>query len=597
MTRGKEAGGKPANGTNSRSRNARVERDESFALICHRFARDVVEGRRLACKWVVKCCQRHLADLARVRNKDFGYKFDPVKAGRVCRFIELLPHVKGEWARSSPGRSNRIKLEPWQVFITCCIFGWVRKSTGFRRFSEVYIEVARKNAKSTWAAAVCLFMFTFDGEIGAEVYCGATSKKQAMEVFRTAWRMAKKSPEFCDRFGIEINKESLVIHDDGSRFEPLVGDPGDGAMPSCAVLDERHEHANDNLHDTMVTGMGGRRQGLTINITTAGTDTEGVCYQQRLDCEKILDGFIEDDATFAIIFTIDKDDDPKSEIAQRKANPNYGVSVYTEYLQKQLRDALKSPHKMFIYKTKHLCMWGNSADGYFDMEAWKACENPSLSLDEFAGKPCWEGADLAAKIDLASRCRVFVEVKKGEDGLSHRHYYIFGTHYAPHDTVMDDDHAHYQRWEQAGFLIAHPGPEIQLSRIQQDIEEELPRFDFQCIAFDPWSALQMQQDLAARTRADVVLTIPQTVQYLSDPMKELNAAAKARRLHHNGDPVLGWSMSNVLAKPDRNENVFPRKLENGRNKIDPVSALLNAMNRAMAAEVRRPFTKPIIGYL
>jgi phage terminase large subunit-like protein len=477
------------------------------------------------------------------------------------------------------------------------LFGWVSKETGYRRFLEAYIEVARKNAKSTWAAAIGLFAFTSDAEPGAEVYCGATTKKQAMEVFRTAWRMAKKSPEFCERFGIEINKESLVIQDDGSKFEPLVGDPGDGASPSCAILDERHEHSSDNLHDTMVTGMGARRQGLTVNITTAGTDTEGVCYAQRRDCERILDGYIEDDSTFVMIFTIDKDDDPKSEIAQRKANPNFGVSVYPEYLQKQLRNALKSPHAMFIYKTKHLCVWGNAPDSYFDMEAWEKCKDRSLSIAEFAGKPCWQGVDLAAKVDLASRVRIFKEIKRDAHGNQATHYYLFGTHYAPHDRVMDGDHAHYERWVESGFLTAIPGPEIQLSQIQLDIEAELALYDFQCIAFDPWSAQQMQQELALKTKADVVLTIPQTVQYLSDPMKELNAAILAGRVHHNGDPVLTFGISCVLAKQDRNENVFPRKLENGKNKIDPISATLNGLNRAMVGDVKRPFTRPSIGLL
>lgn len=580
-----ETTGRPANGRSSRKagRKAilRQRPDTSFALRCHKYARDVVEGRILACGYVRKACKRHLDDLARTGDKAFGYKFDAARTSRICRFIELLPHVKGEWARATAQRSNRIRLEPWQIFITCSIFGWVNKTTGYRRFLEVYIEVARKNAKSTWAAAVGLFCFTSDGEPGAEVYCGATTKKQAMEVFRTAWRMAKKSPEFCDRFGIEVNKESLVIQDDGSKFEPVIGDPGDGASPSCAILDERHEHPHDNLHDTMVTGMGARRQGLTINITTAGTDTEGVCYAQRHDCEKILDGLIEDDSTFAVIFTIDKEDDPKSEVAQRKANPNYGVSVYPEYLQKQLRSALKSPHAMFVYKTKHLCVWGNAPDSYFSMEAWEGCKDTSLSIAEFAGKPCWMGVDLAAKVDLASRVKIFREIRRDKEGRSATHYFLFGTHYAPHDRVIDGDHAHYERWVEAGFLSAIPGPEIQLTQIQQEIEAELSRFDFQCIAFDPWSATQMQQDLALKTKTDVVLTIPQTVLYLSEPMKELNAAMLARRVHHNGDPVLTFGVSCVLAKQDNNENVFPRKLENGKNKIDPVSATLNGLNRAM----------------
>ena len=496
-----------------------------------------------------------------------------------------------------------IKLEPWQVFITCCIFGWVNKETRFRRFAEAYIKVARKNAKTTWAAAVGLYMLVADNEAGPEVFSGATNKKQAMEVFRTARRMANKAARFKEHFDLEINVESIVARRDDGKFEPLIGDPGDGASPSCAIVDEFHEHPTANLHDTMVTGMGARRQALTIDITTAGSDTAGPCYLTEKDCEKILDRLIENESFFCIMYSADEEDDWKSVEAQLKANPNYGVSVFEDYLAKQLRDAQLSPHKQFIYKTKHLNLWGNSASAYFNMEAWAKCKDASLSLDEFKGEACWMGNDLAAQVDLASRSKIFQKMLKNDQGLLVRHYYIFSHHYAPLDTIMDGDHSHYERWYLDGWLTAVPGSEIQLSLIQEDIEREVEEYDFQRIAFDPWSALQMQQQLAellgdrGKGDNDVILTVPQTVQYLSPAMKELDAAMRAGRVHHNGDPLLTWSISCVLALPDRNQNVFPRKLENGKDKIDPASALLTGLNPAMAGVIRRRFTRPTVGYL
>jgi phage terminase large subunit-like protein len=584
-------------------RSSRAQLDRLFSNAATRYARQVVAGKIIAGKWVIKACQRHLNNLAKSATPGYAYRFDAAKVGRVCRFIEQLPYVKGEWARAEHGQVRTLKLEPWQIFIVASLFGWVDKVSGFRRFSEAYIKVARKNAKSTLAAAIGLYMLVADGEVGPEVYCGATTKKQAMEVFRTARRMAKKAPRFKEHFDLEINVESVVSRRDDGKFEPLIGDPGDGANPSCAIMDERHEHQNNNLRDTMVTGQGSRRQGLSVDITTAGTDSGSPCYMEEKDCEKILDGIDENESFFCIMYAADEEDDWKSVIAQKKANPNFGVSVFPDFLAKQLRSALLSPQKQFIYKTKHLDLWGNSASAYFNMEAWAKCKDASLSLDEFKGESCWMGNDLAAQVDLASRSKIFQKMLKNEQGILVRHYYIFGHHYAPLDTIMDGDHPNYERWYLEGWLHAVPGPEIQLSLIQEDIEREIKEYDFQRIAFDPWSALQMQQQLAellgdrGKGDDDVVLTVPQTVQYLSPAMKELDAAMRAGRVHHNGDPLLTWSMACVLASPDRNDNVFPRKLENGKDKIDPATALITGLNSAMTGVIRRRFTRPTVGYL
>lgn len=562
---------------------------KNYAAVALEYAQRVVSGEILSCRWVKLACKRHLDDLAKSEGDEYPFRFDAARANLPCRFVETLPHTRGQWARRRPGESNRIVLEPWQVFMTCAIFGWIRNGSNRRRFNEAYINVPRKNAKSTWAAGIGLYMLVLDGEYGAEVYSGATKEKQAMEVFRTAWRMARKTPALEDTFGIESAIKSLYRVEDGSKFEPLVGDPGDGASPSCAIVDEYHEHDTSVLHDTMQTGMGAREQGLVVNITTAGSNPEGPCHILQRDVEQVLLGLIENDELFGIIYTIDLEayefdgsqypaDDWKSNEALRKANPNYGISVYAEYLEKQQRDAIQSAHKQNTFQTKHLNVWVNAATSFYNMEAWARCCDKDLSEEEFLGQPCYQGVDLAKRVDLASRMKVFCRTIDGK-----RHYYLFGCHYVPADRVMDGDHPHYERWEAQGKLTAIPGPEIQLSFIQREIEEEVPRFIMRTIAFDPWSALQMQQELTAQLSEEVVISIPQTVQYLSPAMKEVEAAILAGRLHHDGDPVLTWAMSNVIASEDRNENVFPRKEKYGKQKIDPHSALLNAISRAMLA--------------
>jgi phage terminase large subunit-like protein len=179
---------------------------------------------------------------------------------RVCRFIEKLPHTKGKWARAK----ETIRLEPWQIWILCCTFGWLRKTTGLRRFRVLFVVVPRKNGKSALSAGIGLYMLCADGEFGAEVYSGATNEKQAWEVFKPARLMAMRTPALCAKFGVEVNARSLVRIDDESKFETITGDPGDGQSPSCSIHDEYHEHADDGQVDTMQTGMGARDQPLQV---------------------------------------------------------------------------------------------------------------------------------------------------------------------------------------------------------------------------------------------------------------------------------------------------------------------------------------------
>lgn len=427
-------------------------------------------------------------------------------------------------------------------------------------------------------------MFCADDEYGAEVYSGATSEKQAWEVFRPAWLMAQKTLELHKYFGVQVNAKGLLIEDDFSRFEPVIGKPGDGASPSCAIVDEYHEHTTPELLDTMETGQGARSQPLTIVITTAGSLIEGPCYTLQKEAQKVLEGLIENERFFVLIYTVDEESEWTTEVGIFKANPNAGVSVSLEFLRAAQKDAIQNAHKQSTTKTKHFNVWVNARSVWMNLEAWRKCGDASLRLEDFAGEPCIEGEDLAAKIDLTSRCKVFVREIDGE-----RHYYAFSKNYVPLDRAMDGKHQHYEKWVHEGWIVGHPGPEIRLPLIQREIEQDLEKFNYLSIAFDPWSALQMQQDLESKTGDGVVISIPQTVQYLSPAMKELEAAVLAGRFHHNCDPVLAWAISNVMVKEDANENIFPRKEQNGINKIDPASALFNAINRAMV-------TAPDTGY-
>ena len=461
----------------------------------HRYALDVVTGKVLACKWVKLACERHLSDLNRTKLSGFPYVFDPAKASRICRFIEQLPHTKGDWALTVGGRDNRIQLEPWQCFIYSVVFGWVHRETRLRRFRIAYICVPRKNGKSILAAGTGNYMFASDGEFGAEVYAGATCQRQAWEVFRPAKQMVQRTPRLREVFGIHVGAKNLAILDNGSRFEPVVGDPGDGASPSCAIVDEYHEHRTDTLVDTMRTGMGARKQPLLWIITTAGVNIAGPCHDLQRDVEKVLEGTIQREELFGIVYTVDADDDWTSELALKKANPNFGVSVFEDFLLAEQSAAIQNSRKQNIFKTKHLNIWCGANVAWMNMQKWKALADSSLSLEQFAGEPAWIGCDLSSSIDITAVVLVFKRLLNGEP-----HYYVFGRYYLPRERAEDPDFQHYQQWLHDGYLFGIDGPTVDLTIVRTGLLLDAERFDVRQIAFDPWGRARNAARAAARAR-------------------------------------------------------------------------------------------------
>lgn len=554
---------------------------ESFPLVAraNQFARDVVRGKVPACRWVKLACQRHLDDLVASRSAAFKYKFDPAKAEKKLRLIQLLPHTKGEWAY----KRQLVTLEPWQLFGLACTFGWVKKKTGFRRFRESYWEVPRKNGKSVIAAGVGIAMFTADDEFGAEVYCGATTERQAWEVFRPARLMVKRSPMLVEHLGIEVNAQALNRPEDGSRFEPIIGNPGDGASPSCAIEDEYHEHDTNAQYETMITGMGARRQPLMFVITTSGANIEGPCYDKRRQVIEMLEGTVPDDELFGWIWTIDEGDDWTDPRVLAKANPNIGISVYQEYLESQQQRAIKSARFTNTFKTKHLNVWTSAKAGFFNLEDWKACEDRTLTLEQFEGQDSVLALDMARKLDLNSMARLFWRDIDGR-----RHYFCVAPRFwVPEDTVRNTENRRmaerYQAWVNQGFLLETDGAEIDYRDILEEAKDANRLCPVQCTPLDPHGATNLSHQLEDEGLTPV--TIVQNYTNMSDPMKEVEAAITAGRFHHDGNPIMTWCISNVIGKnlPGNDDVVRPIKQGND-NKIDGAVALIMAVGRAMLAD-------------
>jgi len=495
-----------------------------------------------------------------------------------------MVHVKGDWARpKAPGELPYIKLEDWQCFVLAVPFGWIRKSDGLRRFRELYEEIPRKNSKSTLGAMIGLYMAFADSEMGAEVFAGATSMDQAYAVFRPAWQMVKNNPEFKEHFGLELggtekNPGSIYQMSSSSRFVPIIGKPGDGDSPNCAIIDEYHEHATPVMYDAMKTGMGSRNQPLRAIITTAGVDTSGPCYDKRIEAIKVLGGTLVNDELFTIIYGIDEDaDDWKDFEVWKKTNPNYGVSVLPDYLRGQIRDALQSPSQQNIILTKNLNAWRSAGVAWMNMAVWDQRRDPSLKLEQFRGQDCWLAADLASKIDIASLAYIF----KTDYGFA-----WFCKHYLPEDTIALPENDHYRKWRDLGWLTETDGARTDLRRIESDIKEAASTFAVQSFAFDPKESNYLVANIQEWASFDCI-EVQQGPTQMSEPMKEMEARIYAGELKHCGDPVLTWMMSNTIKKQGHGggpvKYYYPTR-QRDPNKIDGVVAGIMAISRAMIAD-------------
>lgn len=561
------------------------------------YCRAVVNGFLPACKQVRQACQRQLNDLARFKDHHL-YFWDEAAAGRACRFIERLPHVKGPKAK----KGELILLEGWQCFIVTTLFGWRRHDTQGRRFRRSYVEVPRGNAKSTLSSAIGLYCTSADGEEGAEVYSAATKREQAKIVQGDAQAMLRKRPDFAAKLGFVVNQHDIRHPRSNSKFEALSRESStaDGLNIHLAIVDELHAHKDRGMYDVIETGAGKRDSSLIFVITTAGTDTAGICYELRTFVLKVLDGTVEDESQFAIVYTLDPEDDWQDPKVWQKANPNWGVSVYPDAFEQLARKAMNVASAQNNFKTKHLNVWCNADVAAFDPAAWARCYDKAMKLSDFQGEDCVLGNDLATKTDIAARVKLFWKwfpkyVPKAcsshtfpgtlscatcypETGELEPHFYLFQDLYLPEAALHDGRNSQYEGWALEGWLQETPGDVLDFGVLKEDTIKD--RDDFRVVewSYDPWQSAQMAQELDQQGLT--VVEVRMTVVNFSAPMKEFDALIRQARIHHDGSPAMAWMISNVVAHLDAKENWFPRK-QSPENKIDGPVAAIQALGRAM----------------
>lgn len=525
-----------------------------------------------------------------------------------CR--TYLRQTKGDWA------AKPLELLPWQdLLLARPLCGWLRVSDGARRFRRVFVMVAKKNGKSTIASGFGLYFAFGDGEAGAEVYAAAGDEQQARIVWGESATMAEKSPEFLEDAGVEVFKDSLVQGRTNSFFKPLTAKASSkhGFNIHALIFDELHAQKSRTLFETLRKGVSARRQPVTLVITTAGDDRESICYEEYEYACRVRDGAFDDPEVLPVVFQIAPTDDWTAEATWYKANPSLGVAKSIDYMHSEARAAQLEPRRRNDFLRLDLNVWTESRTQWITPEAWSACRRETADPADLGRLPCFLGFDLAETVDLVAIVALFrrpiegpalqVEVESADDVAKRPSKSLAlswsvdvkAWFFAPEEVVRRrirerKDSTPWDVWVRDGWLRLTPGDITDFDVIRDVVLREImPRYRIDQAGFDPWHARQFVT--ALQSDGMECVEVRQGFQTLSPASKLFEALVGARRLTHDGNPVLAWCVANAELVTDPAGNIKPVKPggdARSSRKIDGVTATLTGLARLMVAPVAAP---------
>lgn len=498
--------------------------------------------------------------------------FSPDAASHVVEFIErYLVQTTGEWS------GEPFMLMDWQRHgIFEPLFGTLN-SEGFRQYRTAFVEVPRKNGKSTIAAAVALYLLIGDDEDGAEIYGAAQDRDQAGIVFRTAAEMVRRSPILSKHVKVIDSTKRITFKD---RFYRVIAADAAGSHGYNAhgiIFDEVHTQKSRDLWDVLQTSKGARRQPLTFAITTAGHDRNSICYELHDYALKVQKGLIDDPTFFSYVKSAPSNADWGSPDVWREANPGYGVTIKESYLAEQAARAREVAAYENTFRNLHLNQWTQQATRWLQIEKWDACLRP-VDEKELLRKPCYAGLDLAQTTDIAALVLVFP--------LADGSYHVQPHFWVPEERIRERskrDRVPYETWAKQGLIEATSGNVIDYRHIRMKIDELAKKYRIIEIGYDPWNATEIVQWLIDGGME--MVPVRQGWASMSPPMKAMEALILQQRLAHDGNPVLRWMADNLVVKVDPAGNLKPDK-ERSQEKIDGMVALLMGLDRAVRSPER-----------
>ena len=496
--------------------------------------------------------------------------YDKDAADFAVMFIESLCHTKGTWA------GKKFELIDWQEQIIRDLFGTL-KPNGYRQFNTAYVEIPKKQGKSELAAAVALLLCCGDGEERAEVYGCAADRQQATIVFDVAADMVRMCPALNKRVKILASQKRIIYTPTNSFYQVLSAEAYSkhGFNIHGVVFDELHTQPNRKLFDVMTKGSGdARMQPLYFLITTAGTDTNSICYETHQKAKDILEGRKIDTTFYPVIYGADESDDWTDPRVWRKANPSLDITVGIDKVEAACNSAKQNPSEENSFRQLRLNQWVKQAVRWMPMEKWDACAFP-VDEDELEGRVCYGGLDLSSTTDITAFVLVFPPLDEDDK------YVVLPYFWVPEDTLdlrVRRDHVPYDLWERKGYLQTTEGNVVHYGYIEKFIEKLGERFNIREIAFDRWGAVQMVQNLEGM--GFTVVPFGQGFKDMSPPTKELMKLVLEKRIAHGGHPVLRWNMDNIFIRTDPVGNIKADK-EKSTEKIDGAVATIMALDRAI----------------
>ncbi len=495
-----------------------------------------------------------------------GYYFDEESAHNAINWIEsYCTFTKGEWS------GKPLILEDWQKAMVANLFGWKSKTENVRRFREVFLYVPRKNGKTETMGAIANYVLFCDGEEGAEIYSAAAEADQAKIVWNVSAKMIRAYKALLDR--TKLYTKSIVHPKTESFYKPITADAKTkhGFNTHCALIDELHAQANEELVDVIETSMGARQQPLLIYMTTADFDKPSICNKIHDRACKIRDGDYKDPNFLPIIYEALKDkDDWKDPETWRRVNPNYGVSLKENYFERKFQKAMNEPSFENTFKRLHLNMKTEQANRWLKMEDWdNSCQkfNRAEMLQKLKGHRCYAGLDLSSTIDTTALVLLFPD----DDFVCIPWVWI------PADTAAKkekDDKVPYRMWKSQGFIETTTGNRIDYAFIEKKILELDKDYKFAGVAFDPYNATQLSINLH-ETHGLPMFRHQQGYLSMNEPSKRLEADIAKQIVNHGHNPVLRWMAGNVAIKEDPAGNIKPDKMASFE-KIDGIVALIMA---------------------
>jgi phage terminase large subunit-like protein len=499
-----------------------------------------------------------------------GSYYDQDAADFAVMFIESLKHTKGTWWKQP------FELIDWQEQIIRDLFG-VLKPNGYRQFTTAYIEIPKKMGKSELAAAVALYLTCADGEERAEVYGCAADRNQAKIVYDVAVDMVRLCPSLNKRVKILQSQKKLVYLPTNSTYQVLSADVANkhGFNTSGVIFDELHTQPNRKLYDVMTKGSGdARMQPLYFLITTAGTDTNSICYEVHQKAQDIIAGRKIDPTFYPVIYGADEGDDWTDPKVWKKANPSLGITVGIDKVEAACESAKQNPGEENAFRQLRLNQWVKQAVRWMPMDKWDACAFP-VDPEELEGRVCYGGLDLSSTSDITAFVLVFPP-RDEEDK-----YVVLPYFWLPEETLdlrVRRDHVPYDVWEKQDLIETTEGNVIHYGFIEKFIENLGERYNIREIAFDRWGAVQMVQNLEGM--GFTVVPFGQGFKDMSPPTKELMKLVLEKRIAHGGNPVLRWMMDNIYIRRDPAGNIKADK-EKSTEKIDGAIAMIMGLDRAI----------------